>query len=375
MSVESFRIRSLKATCYRTPLATPVVTSFGRMLNRPAVFIRLEDEDGVAGWGEAWCNFPSVGGEHRARLINDVLTPLIEGTTVSQPRDLFKRLAQQTEVLAIQSGEAGPFAHCIAGIDLALWDLYARRRKLPLWKLLGGTSPQIRVYASGINPTGSAAMAQAAMDNGHRAFKLKIGFEHSKDLDNLRNLRSLVGDHMLAADANQAWTLAQAAERVPSLAPFDLAWLEEPIRANRPRNEWRKLASVVSAPLAAGENVAGREEFAQLIDENVIGVIQPDAAKWGGLSECVDIGRAALKAGRRFCPHYLGGGIGLLASAHLLAAVGGDGLLEIDANDNPLRDLFCGPVANVVDGTIILNDEAGLGFQPDIAAIEHLRTA
>ena len=68
-----------------------------------------------------------------------------------------------------------------------------------------------------------------------------------------------------------------------------------------------------------------------------------------------------------FCPHYLGGGIGLLASAHLLAGVGGDGLLEVDSNDNPLRDRFCGPVADVTRRhRSTLSDEPGLGIEPDL---------
>ena len=84
--------------------------------------------------------------------------------------------------------------------------------------------------------------------------------------------------------------------------------------------------------------------------------------------------RQILKSGKIFCPHYLGAGIGLLASAHLLAGVGGDGLLEVDSNENPLRDRFCGPVLNVQDGMIELNDEAGLGITPDLASIEQYRT-
>lgn len=68
----AFSVRTIQAFCYRYPLSTPVVTSFGRMLNRPAVFVRVEDEDGVVGWGEVWSNFPSTGAEHRARLdVND----------------------------------------------------------------------------------------------------------------------------------------------------------------------------------------------------------------------------------------------------------------------------------------------------------------
>jgi L-alanine-DL-glutamate epimerase-like enolase superfamily enzyme len=127
-------------------------------------------------------------------------------------------------------------------------------------------------------------------------------------------------------------------------------------------------------PLAAGENVASRAGFAQVLGDNVLGVVQPDIAKWGGLSVCSGIARDILKAGKMFCPHYLGGGIGLLASAHLLAGVGGGGLLEIDSNDNPLRDRFCGPVVNVVDGTVTLGDAPGLGIEPDLASIEQYRT-
>ena len=88
-----------------------------------------------------------------------------------------------------------------------------------------------------------------------------------------------------------------------------------------------------------------------------------------------DIARDILKSGKIFCPHYLGGGIGLLASAHLLAGVGGDGLLEVDSNDNPLRDLFCGPVADISDGTMTLGDDPGLGIEPDLSSIEKYRTA
>jgi D-galactarolactone cycloisomerase len=104
-------------------------------------------------------------------------------------------------------------------------------------------------------------------------------------------------------------------------------------------------------------------------------VVQPDIAKWGGLTECSGIARDIVKSGKTFCPHYLGGGIGLLASAHLLAGIGGDGLLEVDSNDNPLRDRFCGPVADVRDGAITLSDDPGLGIEPELASIEQYRTA
>ncbi len=131
----------------------------------------------------------------------------------------------------------------------------------------------------------------------------------------------------------------------------------------------------IDVPLAAGENIASRAGFQKALGDNVLRVVQPDIAKWGGLSICHEIARDILRSGKTFCPHYLGGGIGLLASAHLLAGVGGNGLLEVDANDNPLRDLFCGAVNNVRNGMVTLSDDPGLGIEPDLSLIEKYRTA
>lgn len=374
MTTDSFTICSIEAFCYRYPLATPVVTSFGKMLNRPAVFVRAVDEDGVEGWGEAWSNFPAPGAEHRARLVNEVLAPGLVGRRFDGPAQAFEVLTKGTEVLALQCGEPGPFAQAISGIDLALWDLSARRQRLPLWRLLGGQSRRIKVYASGINPGGAAQTGEAALARGHRALKLKVGFGAETDLANLAALRAIVGAGMLATDANQGWSVDQALEMLPRLAAFDLRWLEEPIRADRPREEWRRLRAAAKMPIAAGENISSVEGFKDVLAEDVLGVVQPDIAKWGGLSACAGVARDILKAGKTFCPHYLGGGIGLLTSAHLLAGIGGDGWLEVDANDNPLRDRFCGAVANVTDGTIVLGEEPGLGFTPDLSGIANYRS-
>ena len=377
MSLDAM-IRKVEAFAFRVPLATPVETSFGRMADRPAVFVRVEDQDGVAGFGEAWCNFPSVAAEHRVRLIREVLAPLALGSGAGAPSSVFDALTAKTAVLAVQSGEHGPLAQAIAGIDIAVWDLCARRAGLPLWRMLGaaaaGGTVAIPVYASGINPTGAGETASRALAAGHRAFKLKVGFGTERDETNLRDIRRAVGDLALAVDANQAWTPAEAAAAAPRLAEFGLAWLEEPIRADLPWRAWAPVRAASAIPLAGGENIVGEAGFRGAFEAGILSVIQPDVAKWGGLTACARVARAALAAGRRFCPHYLGGGIGLLASAHLLAAIGGDGLLEIDVNPNPLRDLVCGPAADVEEGRVTLGPEPGLGLVPDLDALAPWRT-
>jgi L-alanine-DL-glutamate epimerase-like enolase superfamily enzyme len=156
---------------------------------------------------------------------------------------------------------------------------------------------------------------------------------------------------------------------LPKLARFRLDWLEEPVRADCPWSDWHRLKEATRIPLAAGENLAGADAFEAALASGVLGVVQPDLAKWGGLSGCVPVVRRIREAGVRFCPHCLGGGIGLLASAHLLAAVGGDGRLEIDANPNPLREALVGPLTEIRAGKAALTDAPGLGIEPDLTVL------
>jgi L-alanine-DL-glutamate epimerase-like enolase superfamily enzyme len=104
-----------------------------------------------------------------------------------------------------------------------------------------------------------------------------------------------------------------------------------------------------------------------------LGVLQPDIAKWGGFSGCVPVGQRTLAAGVRFCPHWLGGGVGLAASLHLLAVVGGDGMVEVDSNPNPLRSLMMGTSFQVTEGSMSLPQRPGLGIEPDFDALREFR--
>lgn len=368
------RIARVEALVFRCPIERPVKTSFGVMHDRPAVFVRAEDTDGVVGWGEAWCNFPTMGAEHRARLVNELLGPLVVEGLYDSPQSAFEGLTARTAVLAIQSGEHGPLAQAIAGLDTALWDIAAKRANAPLWRLLGGEKPRIPVYASGIDPDHPEDIVEAMHERGHRAFKLKVGFGDELDRRNLQAIRQGAGaSAVLAVDANQAWTFDQACALVPRFEMYGLNWIEEPLRADRPWSEWRALGRLIKVPLAAGENMAGAEAFSDALRQEVLRIVQPDVAKWGGVSGCYPVARSIVQAGLSYCPHYLGGGIGLLASAHLLAAAGGSGMLEIDVNPNPLRDELCGSICDVEDGHVVLSGNPGLGIEPDFLKLQRFR--
>ncbi|MCY3562413.1 MAG: mandelate racemase/muconate lactonizing enzyme family protein [Acidimicrobiia bacterium] len=365
--VDPFTVESVRVDVYRAPTARPVRTAFGAMGDRPAVVVEVRSSEGSVGYGEAWCNFPAPGAEYRARLVLSVLAPLIVGRRWAHPAAVFEHLSSETRIVAIQSGEPGPISQAIAGIDIALWDMAARRAGMPMWRFLrgGSGSADVAAYASGIGPDGVAGQAQAALVAGYRAFKLKVGFGEETDLRNLGALRRLLGpDTPFAVDANQAWRPEEAARWSRTLDAYDPMWLEEPIAADQPTRVWTRLAAASPIPLAGGENLSGEGDFRRAIGDGALDVIQPDVTKWGGITGVLVVAREALGAGRRFCPHHLGGGIGLVASAHLLAAVGGDGLLEVDSNPNPLREGLALPFPILSDGRLQLSEEPGLGVAP-----------
>ena len=362
----SFSVVSAIPFVMRVPSPVPVQTSFGTMFDRPAVFLEVTDDHGNKGLGEVWCNFPSCGAEHRGRLLETVIFPALMRKRFDSPDSCFAQLEKQFARLAIQAGEPGPIAQCIAGVDVALWDLVARRAGVPLFRLLGGTNADIPAYASGINPANSAKTVERCRAEGHRAFKLKIGFDRAGDLANIAQITAALGrDEVFMVDVNQAWTVDEALNTLPELAAFSLAWIEEPIMADRPVEEWLALALAISVPLAAGENMISAQDFARGISKPAIDVIQPDLCKWGGISGVLPVAKDIMAAGKRYCPHYLGGGIGLAASAHVLAAVGGDGMLEIDSNDNPLRNILFAPP--VTQGQLTLSETPGLGVADKFA--------
>ena len=368
-------IARVVAHVLRWPVKVPVRTSFGVMHDRPAVLVRVEDGEGAFGWGEAWCNFPACGAEHRARLVETLVAPLVVGKSFASPRDFCRDASAKTAVLAIQSGEPGPIAQAIAAVDIALHDLAARRAGLALWRYLRdgdvagaatGATRTVPVYASGINPERPGELVAALRARGHNSFKLKVGFGQSRDVANLAAVRAAAGSSAaVMVDANQGWDLETALIMAQALAKSRPAWIEEPLRADRPESEWRRLAQASPVPLAAGENAGSDAAFDQLIASRVVAIVQPDLAKWGGVSGVLGVAERVVAAGLRFCPHYLGAGIGLAASAHLLAArADPSSVLEVDANENPLRTALFPALATLDGGRIELGAAPGLGIDP-----------
>ncbi|MGJ5618148.1 mandelate racemase/muconate lactonizing enzyme family protein [Sulfitobacter sp. MF3-043] len=358
-------ITRIQAWAFRSPTKKPVATSFGVMHDRPAVLVRIEDRDGAFGWGEVWANWPAAGAEHRVRLLEMDVAHLVLGVSFASPTDFFQKLDAQTRIRAVQCGEVGPFAQVIAGLDIALWDLAARREGLPLRRLIGkDAADSVPAYASGIQISAAQDLMPRARVEGHQRFKLKVGFDMDADIAAVHRIQvDLAQNELIACDANQAWSLQQAKDFLSGIAGVPLHWLEEPLPVYSDAADWRSLADHATVPLAGGENIIGRAGFDGAIKAGVLSVIQPDVAKWGGVTGNLAVARNALANSRRYFPHFLGAGIGMAASAELLAGAGGDGLLEVDVNENPLRSMFFEGGEPVSGGMWRCSDGPGLGIR------------
>lgn len=369
MSVALARVEVLH---FRYALPHPIVTTMGPMRHRPALLLRLEDAEGAAGWGEIWCNFPPDGDLYRARLAANVLGAALHGVDTGTS-DLFDLVRGRLHRLLLQAGEPGPVAQISAGIDIALGDLRARRAGLPLAEFLGGSARKVPAYASGISPERCAEQVGRMRGLGYRHFKQRVGFGPDDSLGPAEETASaLASDERLMLDANQAWDLETARRQCARLAPLDLVWMEEPLPADAALADWKTLAKEAPMPLAAGENLGAACDFDTAVVNRILGFMQPDICKWGGLSGGLAVARRAEAAGVTYCPHFLGGGVGLIASAHLLSAIGGAGLLEVDGSENPLLEVLSGSGLALEDGLFALPDGPGLGYTPDTGAVGDL---
>lgn len=331
----------------RVRLAAPAHTPLGTMRERAALLVRIVRTDGASGWGEVFSNWPPGGSRHRRRLIRDVLAPAIEGRGFDSPDAMGAALERASHRLRLQCDEPGPFDQCIAGLSMAGWDAIATGEGLRLADVLrrqigagaGAGADAVPVYTSGIGPARLVETITAWRARGVRAFKTMVGAAWRDALPALAAARDAHGDAIdLMLDANQAWTLDEALAAVRALHPFGLRWIEEPLPVDAPVDDWFRVADATDIALAGGENLRGDAAFDAAIGAGALRVIQPDPIKWGGPARVAEVGRRARAAGLRFCPHHLGGPVGLRACAHVLAAVGGDGLLETDVNGHLLGD-------------------------------------
>ena len=337
--------------------------ALGSMPTRPALLIRVRDEERCAGWGEIWANFPPRANIHKAHIIEDVVCPILEGIEFKDPREVQEYLRNRLEVYFLHIGQVTVFEHILAGIDVALWDLALQREGLPFTEFMGIAGSEAPSYASSINIDDLEQLVPYHAGLGQTCFKLKIGFEEIDDHDFLKRVARLCpADTQIMVDSNQSWDLKTATEILNALEEFQPLFAEEPLRADACPGDWEQLSNSTSIPIAAGENIYGVENFLRMASAG-LRYLQPDIAKWGGMTGILELS-AVLPEGVVLWPHFMGSAVGQMAALSATAAIGKGATCEMDVYENGLRTELCGEVFTITKGMVRLPDSPGLVLPP-----------
>ncbi len=342
--------------------------ALGTMPTRPALLVRIEDTQGCFGWGEVWANFPPRANLHKAHIIEDVVSGHLKSLNFTDPREVGEKLRHTLSVFFLHVGQREVFEHILAGIDTALWDL-ALRSTGQSFATFMKVDAKANTYATSINVEDLDRLIPKHTALGQKYFKLKIGFAehgHSEIVDRAASLCRDGGQIMV--DSNQSWTLSEAKNALAGIenhAPF---FAEEALRADAPLSDWEALAESTLIPLAGGENIYGMDNFLAMTGAGMK-VLQPDVAKWGGVSGALDLAAEA-PDDCLIWPHFMGTAVGQMAALSVTAAMGDAACCEVDVNENALRDTLCGSAIEIKDGQVALTTQPGLVVPPQPSSLD-----
>ncbi|HET7681318.1 MAG TPA: mandelate racemase/muconate lactonizing enzyme family protein [Xanthobacteraceae bacterium] len=341
---------------------------FGAWDSLPILFVRVETDAGIVGWGEA---FGHASTPVTKTAISEIIAKLAVGRDSTDVPTLMAELTRKTQSMA----RSGPVQFALSGLDIALWDIAGKAAGQPLWKLLGGKErkPTIPAYASlfRLGTTELAARVAAnAVQRGYRHIKLH---EHSVDV--IAAAREAIGpDVSLMVDANCYWDDPDKLVAVcKQLEPYNLTWLEEPLYPADAYDVMARVRQQTTVPLAAGENLGNFNDVRWIAQANAVDVIQPSVAKIGGITELRKAIAWINQCGIRAAPHSPFLGPALMAVIHVIAAMPDKVLCEhrfCDLAESPLGDAVVSR-----NGRLVVPDGPGLGFEVDAKVIEKYRVS
>jgi len=278
------KIRELATDHYRIPLPVALSDStHGIIEGFELITVRVCDADGAEGVGYTYT--VGTGGAAVHALLARDLAPRLIGREAEDIEALWRAMWWALHY----GGRGGAQALAISAVDIALWDLRARRQETALWRLLGGFDPRVPCYAGGIDlefPLDALLrQTDANLARGFRAIKMKVGRPSLReDVERVRAMRAHLGlDFPLMVDANMRWTVDEAVRAARALRESDPVWLEEPTIPDDVPGHVR-IVREGGLPVAAGENLHTLHEFRALIAAGGVTFPEPDVTNCGGIT-------------------------------------------------------------------------------------------
>jgi L-alanine-DL-glutamate epimerase-like enolase superfamily enzyme len=360
-------IDEIHADHYRIPLPVALSDStHGAIRGFELITVRLRDTEGAEGVGYTYT--VGAGGAAVHALLARDLAPLLAGKDAGRIESLWQAMWWALHY----GGRGGAQALAISAVDIALWDLRARRQSAPLWRVLGGFDPRVPCYAGGIDLDFPLdALLRQTDENlarGFRAIKMKVGRPSlHEDVERVRAMRAHLGRGFpLMVDANMRWSVDEAVRAARTLRELDPVWLEEPTIPDDVPGHAR-IVSEGGLPVAAGENLHTLYEFRQLIAAGGVTFPEPDVTNCGGVTVFMKVCHLAESFNLPVTSH---GAHDL--TVHLLAAAPNRSYLEAHGFG---LDRFISEPLRIEAGLAIAPDRPGHGIEFDWKALEAVRAS
>lgn len=364
-----------------------------RLSERVCLLVKVHTDEGLYGLGESLHGGSSVAAT--VAVIEEELAPLVIGEDPLMTERIWQKCFHNTMIHA----RGGIVPCAISGIDTALWDIKGKYFGAPLYKLLGGCSNRVEAYASGgfyrkgEAPDFSAKELKKYCDrDGYKAVKMKVGrtrtpgnplyykadpdffISFEEDLERVACARRILGDGIkIMVDANAAWDLHHAMRAGRFYDSLNVYLFEEPVRTDDYASS-AILTRELALKVAGYESEQMAYNYARMITQNAVDVVQPDLSWTGGVTECKKISDMAAVHNKECCVHVFGSGVLLAASVHFSCGIANSGPIEMDTNPNPLRtDLLKDPVKVDADGFITVSEKPGIGVELAEDVVEKYR--
>jgi L-alanine-DL-glutamate epimerase-like enolase superfamily enzyme len=323
------------------------------------LYVKCNLED-TYGWGETL-----VAGSGVIEAYKHVIDDLISKLVVNADFQDINTLTSKLEKSLFTAGLCGIVAGAISGVELALWDAYARRMKMPLSSIIGSARRKtIPVYASFPRYSSINQLLTAVDKSLERGFTMvKLHQPPKTNLESIREIRSKYGGELrVALDLNAPFNVAHALDFLRSVSRYDPEWVEEPLWPPGDYDNLRVLTKGSEIPIALGENEYTLYGFRRMIEAGAA-VIQPDITKVGGLQkfrEIVELGKSLnVNVAPHLRPHR--SALGLAFTLQAASAYPEITTIEYSLAPYP-QDIFAG-LGDIKGGKIDVPSGAGSGIQ------------
>ncbi|MCM2563317.1 mandelate racemase/muconate lactonizing enzyme family protein [Lutimaribacter sp. EGI FJ00015] len=347
------------------------------------ILVKLTTDTGITGWGEVYA--ASVGPEAMTHVIRDVFARHVEGENPENIELMFRRAYSSGFTQRPDLTVMGAFS----GLEIACWDILGKDRDRPVHALLGGRmNDRVRAYTYlyplpqhdltdfWVSPDLAAEAAADAVARGWTAVKFDPAGPYTmrgghmpamsditRSVAFCKAIREAVGDRAdLLFGTHGQFTPAGAIRLGQALEPYSPLWFEEPIPPDNPL-DFARVAQAVRIPIATGERLTTKAEFATLLRTGGAEILQPALGRAGGIWEMKKLSGMAEAFGAQMAPHLYAGPVEWAANLHLATSI--PNLLMAETIETPFHDNLIKGTIRAEEGFVRLSDAPGLGIEID----------